>query len=272
MKKICSVICASLVGFSAFAYDITENIKPVGSVKSITKTEYTISSKFGDYFRTPSVKFLTYFDAAGKQTESLELTPRDAIVNKIQNVYDAYGNLTETTAYDSENVLLWKSSSTYEGSKKKETSEYAKDGSMRNKIIYSYDSDSTDETFYDAEGAIVRKVVYYYSVSGLLEKEMDYFGDGTLDSVTTYEYGEGGKIFKICKTSGADTTSDVFYYTKDGLSEVATYDGENNLSVRKIVKNDSNGNIIKVTTYSVSNKFGKTMNEMTEMVEFAYQY
>ena len=42
--------------------------------------------------------------------------------------------------------------------------------------------------------------------------------------------------------------------------------------IRKIVKCDASGNIIKVTTYSVGNKFGKTMNEMTEMVEFSYQY
>lgn len=274
MKKFVSVICASVLGFSAFSYDIAENTKLIGSVKSVTKTEYTISSKFGDYFRTPSAKFVTNYDAAGKETESLELTPRDAVVNKIQNTYDAYGNLSETAAYDSEGILLWKSANVYDGSRKIETSEYTKDGSMKNKVIYSYDSNSMDETFYDNEGQIVRKVVYFYGANGLVEKEMEYFGDGTLDTVVAYEYGETGKIFKIItSTQNSDVnTMDIFYYTKDGLSEVATYDGSNNLTTRKIVKNDSNGNIIKITTYTVCNKFGKTMNEMTGMVEFSYQY
>lgn len=273
MKKIIGFICASLVGFSAFAYDITEDTKIIGSVKSVTKTVYSISSKFGEYYRTPSVKFLTNFDASGRQLESLELTPRDAVVNKVQNTYDAYGNLLEKSAYDPEGVLLWKSVSTYDGTKNKETTEYSKDGSMRNKIIYSYDDNSVDETFYDSEGTIVRKIVYYYGVNGLLEKEMEYFGDGTLDTVVAYEYGETGKISKIITTTqGSTTLMDVFYYTKDGLSEVATYDSSNVLITRKIVKCDASGNIIKVTTYSVGNKFGKTMNEMTEMVEFSYQY
>ena len=119
MKKIIGFICASLVGFSAFAYDITEDTKIIGSVKSVTKTVYSISSKFGEYYRTPSVKFLTNFDASGRQLESLELTPRDAVVNKVQNTYDAYGNLLEKSAYDPEGVLLWKSVSTYDGTKKK---------------------------------------------------------------------------------------------------------------------------------------------------------
>ena len=39
---------------------------------------------------------------------------------------------------------------------------------------------------------------------------------------------------------------------------------------RTIVKFDNAGNLAKITTYTVSKKFGTVMNEMTGMTEFVY--
>ena len=64
---------------------------------------------------------------------------------------------------------------------------------------------------------------------------------------------------------------DVFRYgTGNVLSEVTTYGADNRLDMRTIVKFDNAGNLAKITTYTVSKKFGTVMNEMTGMTEFVY--
>lgn len=274
MKKLICALCAAAMGLSAFAYDVVENTKMAGNVRSVTKTTYTISQKFGDYFRTPNAKFVSTYDGAGRQIDSIELTPRDVVVNKVSNIYDVAGYLVEQDAYDPDGALLWKSITTYANGKKADRSEYSKDGSLRNKVIYSYTGNNlTDETYYNAEGALARKVIYTYGITGLLEKETEYFGDGVLDEERTYEWNTMGKIDSISTVYGDGTTEkEVFRYNGNVLSEVTTYDSTNRVTNRLLVKCDSIGNITKVTTYSVVKKFGQIMNEMTDMVEYIYSY
>ena len=83
MKKIISAICLSILGMSLFAYDVASNSQLKGNVKSVTKINYTIASKFGDYFRTPNSKFVYAYGVGNQQISSTELTPRDVVVNKI---------------------------------------------------------------------------------------------------------------------------------------------------------------------------------------------
>ena len=109
MKKILCILCAATFSFSAFAFDVSAEYQVVGNPKSVTRTDYSIASKFGEYFRTPSSKFSYKYDAKGKLLESSEFTPRDVLVNRIQNSFDESGNIVEQIGYNSENVLAWKS-------------------------------------------------------------------------------------------------------------------------------------------------------------------
>ena len=165
---------------SLFAYDVATNLQLKGNVKSVTKTNYNIALKFGDYFRTPNSKFVFTYDSNGKQIESTELTPRDVVVNKVNSTYDASGNLVEQVGFDGENVQLFKSVVTYKNGVKADTSEYGKEGLLKSKTIYTYDGTKlTDETYYNAEGAIVWKIIYSYNAKNQLEKETEYFADGS---------------------------------------------------------------------------------------------
>ena len=66
MKKILSLAFVASFAISLFAADIFEYVPLKGNPKNYTKIEYSIASKFGNYLRTPKVKYLHVFDEEGK--------------------------------------------------------------------------------------------------------------------------------------------------------------------------------------------------------------
>ena len=170
MKKILAAVVSAGMSISLFAFDVASSLPLKGAVKSYTRTEYSVTSKFGDYFRTPETKFVHVMNGAGQETESSELTPRDVLVNKIQNTYDTNGKLISQVGYNSDNVLIWKSAATYAANGRKiDNSEYGKDGTLKSKTIYTYTGNQlSDETYYDGTGVIVWKITYAYADSGSL--------------------------------------------------------------------------------------------------------
>lgn len=276
MKKILSALCVASIGASLFAYDIASDAQIKGAAKSVTRTDFSIVSKFGEYFRTPSTKYIYTLDGSGKTTESSELTARDAIVNKIKNTFDASGNLTEQTGFDADGAQMWHSSVAYKNGAKADVSEFGKDGTLKTKTIFTYtDSKLTDETLYNADGALVEKTIFKYDDKNRLTTEDVYFEDGTLYQETQTAYNDAGKKDTVTYFDGHGKLSSkcVFRYAANGtLSEVTTYGPDNQTTARQLVKYDANGNITRITTYTVLRKFGTIVNEMTDMSEFTYSY
>ena len=66
MKKILATIISVGLTCSVFAFDPSMNLKPMGSVKEYTKMDYTITEKFGDYYRSPKSKYVHIYDGKGK--------------------------------------------------------------------------------------------------------------------------------------------------------------------------------------------------------------
>ena len=95
MKKILAFTLAASLSLSLFAADIFKYAPITGSVKAYTETDYSIATRFGTLYRTPSTKILHTFDSNGKETSSSELTPKDAVINTISSNYDSAGNLVE---------------------------------------------------------------------------------------------------------------------------------------------------------------------------------
>lgn len=275
MKKILCILCAATFSLSAFAFDVSAEYQVVGNPKSVTRTDYSIASKFGEYFRTPSSKFSYKYDAKGKLLESSEFTPRDVLVNRIQNSFDESGNIVEQIGYNSENVLAWKSVLSYKGGLRKDCSEYGADGKLRSKIIYSYEGKNlVDETCYNSDGALVGKIIYKYEGDKLSVTD-EYFADGSLDTEKQYSYTENGKKDSITTFSGSGELlqKEIFRYGPDGfLSEITTYGSDNRPTNRTILRHDDKGNFTKVTSYAVARKFGTTVNDMTSMSEAIYEY
>src|SRR5574344_681277 len=152
MKRIVLTALIALVACSAFAFD-SATFTPNGKISSFTKTDYSISTKFGDYFRTPKSKFVHTFDATGLETESSEYSVKDVLIDKISYQYDASRNLVSSTFYDANNNIVWTTKMVYDATGKlKEESEFDKDNNLTSKTIYKTDGNTTDETYYDASG------------------------------------------------------------------------------------------------------------------------
>lgn len=275
MKKLLAFVLSASLSMSLFAANIFAYTPIKESVKMYTQTEYSVASKFGDYYRTPLIKVVHVFDGNGFETESTELSPRDAVLDKISNKYDSRGNLIEQVCTDVDGNIIWKNVSTFKNGKKENTAEYDAKGALKAKIIYTYDGDKiAEENGYNGDGAIAWKTIYKYNADGLCEKVIQYTGAGTLDSEELYTYTETGDIETITAFDGfaEKATQKVFRYTNNVLTEITTYNEKNEVTNRVIYKNDAKGNPIKISEYNIANKFGTTVNELLAIVEITYQY
>lgn len=275
MKKLLAVIFSSALLFSAaFADDIFAYVPLTGNVKKCTQIDYAISAKFGNYFRTPNLKTIHTYDAAGNETEVTETTTKDVLISKVVNVYDADNKLVEQTAFDSDEEKIWNDVITYKDGLKSDVSEYGKDGTLKSKTIYIYDNGVlVDETGYNGDGKLMWKNVYTYEGS-ILAKISHYDSDGDLEEAETYTYTENYAIDSITtyEAFSGKTSTLVFRYTGSIITELLTYDVNNKLTNRVLVKYDTVGNVAKLSEYNVADKFGTTVNELINMVDYAYEY
>lgn len=276
MKKLLSFAFVASLCLSLFATDIFNYVPLSGNVKNYTRTDYTIASKFGNYFRTPNSKIVKAFNNIGKEVESSELTPKDAVINKITSVYDAKGNIAEQSCFNADNELIWKSVVSYKNNLKSDVSEYDSKGTLKGKVIYTYDNGKlVDESGYDGEGALIWKNISKYTETGALDSVSEYSADGSLYVKYLYTFTEDGKTESITtyENYSKETKQQIFRYGANGLlSEITTYKADKVVCNRLVLKYDSNSNVIKVSEYVVSDKFGTTCNDLVAQSDFSYQF
>ena len=139
MKKIIFAVAAAVMATSLYAFDEVLELKTVGSVTEYTKTDYTITEKFGDYYRSPRAKYVHVFDSTGKQVESDEFTSKDTLVDKLLYNYDTAGKLASTVCTDNDGKIQWKSIYTYdENGNKIDESQYNANDELVNRSIFKY--------------------------------------------------------------------------------------------------------------------------------------
>ncbi len=277
MKKTLLAVSLAAIAAAAFAYDDSAFITPIGAVKEYTKTEYSITQKFGDYYRSPKAIYTHTFDASGLETESSELTNKNAVVDRLVYEYDASKKRTAQTCFDADGKISWKVVSTYDDKgNKKDESEYNAANALKNKSIYEYVSDKeTDESYYNADGALLWKSITKLDDLKRITEIDQYFAEGNLDQKRAYVYNDAGKLSEIDYYDATGTLSKKTVYRFDAnsvVTEEQTYNGANKLTNRVIYKYDASGNIIKATTYAVADKFGSTVNELTDICEYTYKF
>ena len=276
MKKLLSLAFVASFAISLFAVDIFEFVPLKENPKNYTKIEYSIASKFGNYFRTPKVKYLHVFNDEGKEIESSELTPRDIVQNTISSVYNDNGDLIEQNYLNADGELISKTTITYQDGFKSDLSEFDKDDNLKEKVIYTYDKGLLiDESSYDGEGALFWKTIYTYNAAGKIENIYDYNADGSLNTQKKFSYNENGDVntIDIYDSFSAKTTQEVFRYASNNtISEITTYDSDKRVITRVILKYDEKNNITKVSEYNVAQKFGTTVNELVAMSDYSYEY
>lgn len=277
MKKFITAALAFTLGLSAFAFDAGAFIAPAVGVKSYTKTDYLIASKFGEYFRTPNVKYQHIFNNFGVEIENRELTVDGKLVDKISYEYDEKGRISATVGYDESETALWKVVNTYDkNGLKTEESEYSGDDVLFSKSIFKYSGKNcTEEAYYSGNGALIWKNTFAYDEKDNLVIYNSYYSSGSLESKKTYKYNELNKIQEINYFNDNEdlVKKELYRYdAKNALTEIATYTSDNVIYLRKFFKYDSKGNVSKITTYNISKKFGQSVNELVGMSDFTYQY
>lgn len=276
MKKIISLVLAAGLCLSMFASDIFTYAPIKGDVSGYKRTDYSIASRFGNYYRTPSVKFTTVLDDYGNEIESTEFSAKDTLVNTIKSTYDANGNLIKEVATDAEGEVIWTTETTYKNNLKTETSQYNTKKELKSKTIYSYSFNRlVDESSYDGNGDLVWKTIYTYDGNDRLDTVSNYFPTGALSDEAVYAYDDNGVLSTITHTDSISQKAlqEKFRYNATGvLTEVTTYTEEKQISKRVLLKYDSNGNILQISTYDVANKFGGIVSELVSMSDFSFSY
>ena len=276
MKKLLVFALTASFSLSLFAADIFKYAPITGNVKTYTETDFSIATRFGTLYRTPSIKTLHTFDSNGKEISSSELTPKDAVINTIKTTYDSAGNLVEQLCTSADGETVWKNTYSYKSGLKVDASEYDKKGNLRARTIYTYENKLlTDESSYDGEGALIWKTIYKYSDTGRLASVNEYNPDGSLSEQDEYNYTEAGAIDSVSKYdafAGKQTSLIFRYGTNGALNEITTYNSDKQVIKRTLLKYDAKGNVNKVSEYDVAEKFGTTVNELTAMSEYTFEY
>ena len=276
MKKLLALTLAAGLSLSLFAADVFKYAPVTGNVKSYTETDFSIATRFGTLYRTPSSKIMHVFDSNGKEISSSELTPKDAVINTINAKYDSAGNLVEQVCTSADGEIVWKSTNTYKNGLKIDASEYDRKGNLRARTIYTYDNNLlADESSYDGEGALIWKTIYKYDENGRAASVNEYNPDGSLSEKTEYNYTESGAIDSVGQFDAfaGKQTSLVFRYGANGaLNEITTYNSDKQVIKRTLLKYDAKGNVNKISEYDVAEKFGTTVNELVAMTEYSFEY
>lgn len=276
MKKLLAFAITASLGLSLFAADIFTYAPITGNVKAYTETDFSIASRFGTLYRTPSSKITHSFDTNGKEITSSELTPKDAVINTISSSYDRAGNLIEQVCTSADGEIVWKNTFTFKNGYKTDASELDRKGNLKARTIYTYDNNLlSDESSYDSEGALIWKIIYKYDENNRISSVNEYNPDGSLSERITYAYTEAGAIDSISQLDAyvGRQTQQVFRYGANGaLNEITTYDADKQVIKRTLLKYDDKGNVNKVSEYDVAEKFGTTVNELVAMSEFSFEY
>ena len=273
MKKILTVGFLALISTSLFAINIFKYVPFEGNVKSYSQTDFSISSKFGNFLRTPKLKVVHVFDQKGNEVESTEYTPRDVLINKIVSTYDKNNNLIEQKCINDESEIVWKNVISYKNGKKVDISEYDNNNNLKTRTIFTYKSDSVcDESLYDSDGALISKVIFKKEPNK--ETISTYFSNGSLDTEEIITYSENGSIESVVRFSslfdGLET--DIFRYTDGKLTEITTYDENKEVIYRLVIKYDSTGNVSRVSNYEVLKKFGTTVTDLIDQTDYVFEY
>jgi len=275
MKKLLTAvgITGSVLLFPVFSD--SPFFKVNGQIKNYTKTDYTITQKFGDYFRTPDTKYVHNLNADGRETDISQFNASGSLINKITYVYDDKGKTVSQTGTDASNITEWKVLYTYDDKGiKTEESEYGKDNTLSGKSIFKYpDTSQCEESYYNGQGALIWKNISRFDEKGRKTEAYQYFADGSLDEKQAFIYNENGILVEIDNydANGRQIRRVKYRFGSDGtITETQTDDMKNNAETREFYKYDDSGNLSKVTTYTVAHKFGTIVNELTDMSEYTY--
>ncbi len=274
MKKFLAALSVLLAGAASFAFD-TASYVPKGKVLSYTKINYTIVSRFGEYYRSPALRFVHTF-ADGVEGEAISYDTQNKLVDRMTFEYDETGRRTKTEYFDSHDIPMHRTVTEYDGEGRilSET-EFDSLGTLSGKTIYTYAGGKETQSFYDREGALLSRIISRRDEAGRISEINEYFGDGSFEQQEVYSYREDGQIASITVTLGDEglISSLLYRYSDDGiLQEIQTFNAAGAVTRREFYEHDEHGNTTAIKEYEVTKKFGDIANELKSMTTYAYNY
>ena len=272
MKKLLVLFTALFTSCLLFAFDSSVFL-PKGDFNSYTKTQYNVTSKFGDFYRFADYKDVVNYDDNGLRVEVLTYDAKDQFVEKVVYTYNEDKTLKDYTLSDSTGKIESVTKCEYSDGKLKSETEYDAKNAILTKTIYKYEANKNTEDFYNSNGELLTKKITFFKDNS--EEVFEYNGDGELISRTVTAKLSDSKISTVEKYNDLNEleSKTVYKYDDKGnTTEVQIYNAANFLLQRNIYKNDDKGNATRISIYSISEKFGTTVNELKTIVEYAYKY
>lgn len=274
MKKLLLAFSFAAAAFSLYAFDTAAPVAVKSGVREYTRTGYTITEKFGDYYRSPAAKYVHVFDVNGKEIESFELTNKDILVDKVSYEYNTAGKLSTTVCTDAEGRINWKIVTTYDSNgNKADESQYNASDILVSRSIWKYNGKQAEESYYDTDGVLLSKTITKFDDAGREAEVCQYAAEGYLEEKRVFSYNDANKLSEVTFSGAAGVQTRKLVYRFDAnyaITEEQTYDSSNKLVTRVIFKYDDNGNITRTTTYTVADKFGTTVNELIDINEYTF--
>ncbi|MCR5605421.1 MAG: hypothetical protein K6F69_01210 [Treponema sp.] len=245
MKKLLTAACIASLALGIFAVD-PETLSPLGSPKSYTKVDYTITSKFGIYYRTPETKYIHTYNENGKEIESVQMTGTDVPVDKVTFQYEE----DETVSEDGK-------------SNKKLISKtfFNKDETIIGKTNFIYDDngDKIAEEYYTPKDAEAEKLEADVEI---IETEKEAEADESenkeiLSGKITYKNHDNKKEISEYDSEGNLIKKTILTYSSESespkLVEERVYNGDGSLNYKKGYSYDSSKLLTAIVTFDKNN-------------------
>ena len=264
----CSGIYGQQTGLDEILFNKSEKFQ------SYTEKQYSVSSKFGKYYKKLQAKTVYSYNQNGEPVLVRNYDEEDVCSMSILYEYDENGRLVLQRNFNSNEEAWMKIEFSYDEKGRLSVMDTTEENVLKERIIYEYEGEKTIQSQYDSEGALENRTIFREKNSVLSQMEV-YKKSGELDELYLYSYDAGQNLVQV-DTFDKDQqvkNTDLFLYDDNGkVREIQSFDGNGAIYERKKLKFDEKGNVTDLYVYSVADKFGGITNELKEIFTFTYKY
>lgn len=269
-----------------------------GDVASITQREYTLEDKFdvmtkGEltgferiYFNEQGnvvkhkiysndgsllAEMISKYDSQGKESERVRYGYDGEVQERVLFTYNEAGKLSEYAVQEFwEGLWSYKTCYEYDADGNHiRTESYGDDGSVERRWTLSYNADGKvlESLCHTAQGVVDERKQYSYNAEGETSKVVVYNADNEPKQVLECKYDSAGNMIEF-DVSQADSVLDrrLFFYDASGYRVKWERYSFDDIEVRIIYKNDSQGNIIEEQHFEGENL------RPTKLIEYEIAY
>jgi len=256
-KKLLQVTTLGLVlcwiGF-IYASQAEEAVNKSGNTKTIIKSVYQYTEKFGKYESVFKEQVHLGYDKKGNLVKEVHYNKEGDLINRYQCQYNEQDQLISKVLYQPDGSITEQWVYQYDPvSNTLTTVRYNKKellSSFTHRLVYKYTGNKTEESEYNAD-ELIRKMVYLNNDQGKPIEVSWYNPDGRLYRQWFYKYDQKGNRIeeRCCHGDGTcyqEKRWEILYDNKDRLT--------------------------KSTEYQPIHKFGESYEEPVIQIVYEYEY